>query len=51
MLEYLAHLLNWFHFNHQSNMDNYIASKNPQNAGDVEHWMRDYEKRTKFYSF
>ena len=27
---------------YQSRLDRYIASKNPQNAADVEHWERKY---------
>jgi hypothetical protein len=27
---------------YQSRLDRYIASKNPQNAADVEHWERQY---------
>ena len=29
---------------YQSRLEQYIASRNPQNAADVEHWERQYFK-------
>jgi len=32
-------------FHQPSGFEAYIASKNPQNAGDVDHWMRVYQQK------
>lgn len=31
--------------NHPTGIEEFIASKNPQTAGDVDHWMRVYSNR------
>jgi hypothetical protein len=41
MLERLAEMFPDSDF--QSRMERYIVSKNPQDAGDVEHWERQYQ--------
>lgn len=51
MLDILTNLVNWFRFNRQSHMNEYIESKNPKNAGEVEYWMREYDRKTQFLSF
>ncbi len=28
--------------NYQSRLEQYIANRHPQNAGDIEHWERQY---------
>jgi len=30
-------------FEQKTGLEAYIASKNPQNAGEVDHWMRVYQ--------
>jgi hypothetical protein len=32
-------------FEHKTGLEAFIASKNPQNAGDVDHWMRVYQHK------
>ena len=32
-------------FSQPTGLEAFIASKNPQNAGDVDHWMRVYTTR------
>jgi hypothetical protein len=34
--------------NYQSNLEQYIVSKNPTNASEVEYWQRDYEQNQSF---
>jgi hypothetical protein len=33
-------------FEHKTGLEAFIASKNPQNAGEVDHWMRVYHQRS-----
>lgn len=51
MFDFLTSLANWFHSNKQSVMNDFIESKNPKNAGDVEYWMREFERKNQFMSF
>ena len=32
-------------------LEAYISSKNPQNAGDVDHWMRIYQQKGDRYGY
>ena len=38
-----AKLKQWFQKNPKSDLEAYIISKNPQNAADVDHWVRYYQ--------
>lgn len=51
MLDYLTNLLSFFKFSHRDHLDAYIASKNPQNSAEVDYWMREYDRKTKFMAF
>lgn len=48
MQEFLKKLVEFFvpHSTYQSEIDAYIASKNPSTAVEVEHWIRQYENRS-----
>jgi hypothetical protein len=43
MLQFIKHFLHRV-FNQPSGVEVYIASKHPQTAGDVDHWMRVYQQ-------
>jgi hypothetical protein len=32
-------------FEHKTGLEAFIASKHPQNSGDVDHWMRVYQHK------
>jgi len=34
-----------FGYTHESEVDRYISSKNPQTTADVEHWEREYSRQ------
>jgi hypothetical protein len=35
---------------HQSRLEQYINSKNPSNAAEVDYWQRQYESEGKYWS-
>jgi len=51
MLDYLTNLISFFTFKRNDHLEAYITSKNPQNAAEVDHWMREYDRKTKFMAF
>lgn len=38
-------------FHQPTSLEIYISSKNPQNAGDVDHWMRVYQQNGDRYGY
>lgn len=38
----VSHLRKKFTFNHKTDIEKYILSKNPKTAADVEHWLQQY---------
>ena len=47
LLERLAEMFPKQHY--QSSLEQYINSKNPTNAAEVEHWQREYETDNTHY--
>lgn len=41
----ISRILKKFQGSYQHEMDEYISSKQPQNAGDIERLMREFEKK------
>jgi hypothetical protein len=41
----ISRILKKFQSSYQHEMDQYISSKQPQNAGDIERLMREYEMK------
>lgn len=48
MLEQLAEMFPKQHY--QTRLEQYIISKNPTNAADVDYWQRQYESEAKYWS-
>lgn len=46
MTQILEKLTKFFEVNKQSQLEQYINSKHPTNAAEVEHWTRQYEQNT-----
>jgi hypothetical protein len=36
-------------FEHKTGLESFIVSKNPQNVGEVDHWMRVYHHKEGFW--
>jgi hypothetical protein len=49
MLNILERLAEMFP-QHQSRLEQYINSKNPSNAAEVDYWQRQYETEGKYWS-
>lgn len=41
----LEKIIKWFEPKNQSQLEQYIVSKNPTNAAEVEYWTREYENK------
>jgi hypothetical protein len=48
MLKYVEKLLQRV-LHQPTGLEAFIASKNPQNAGDIDHWMRVYQHKGGYY--
>lgn len=49
MTKLLNSIISWFATpNQQTQLEQYIASKNPQSAAEVDHWMRIYDRRSNY---
>lgn len=46
-MNFLKKLKAWLTPSHQSELDRYIASKNPQNAADVEFAIKQFDERNR----
>jgi hypothetical protein len=46
MTQLLKKLTEFFRVNEQSRLEQFINSKNPNNAVDVEYWTKQYEQNT-----
>ena len=49
MTKLLEQLTKLFTTNQQSRLEQYINSKNPTNAADVDYWQRQYESEAKHW--
>lgn len=49
MLVILQRFRNLFRMQHQTDVETYIISKNPKNAGDVEYWIQQYYYENRSY--
>lgn len=49
MTKLLEQLTKLFTTNQQSRLEQYINSKNPTNAADVDYWQRQYESEAKYW--
>jgi len=49
----ISGIKSWLVQPNQSELDNYIKSKNPQTSGDVDYWLGRFyrERSTKFYMY
>ena len=49
MTKLLEQLTKLFTTNQQSRLEQYINSKNPTNAADVDYWQRQYDSEAKYW--
>jgi hypothetical protein len=49
MTKLLRKLIKFFETNQQSRLEQYINSKNPTNAADVDYWQRQYESGAQYW--
>jgi hypothetical protein len=49
MTKLLEQLTKFFTSNQQSRLEQYINSKNPTNAAEVDYWQRQYDDEAKYW--
>jgi hypothetical protein len=49
MTKLLEQLIKLFETNQQSKLEQYINSKNPSNAAEVDYWQRQYDSEAQYW--
>ena len=49
MTKLIEQLTKLFQTNQQSRLEQYINSKNPSNAAEVDYWQRQYDSEAKYW--